>query len=47
MTRKVQVANEDKIQVQDIADTVEYLLKLRAGAYIKEVNLDCKVNVSG
>jgi short-subunit dehydrogenase len=46
MTRKAQVADEDKIQTEDIADTVAYLLKLRAGTYIKEVNIDCKANVA-
>jgi len=46
MTRKVAVANEDKIQPEDIADTVAYLLQLRGGTYLKEINLDSKANVS-
>ncbi len=46
MTRKAPVENEAKIQPEDIADTVAYLLKLSPGTYLKEINIDCKVNVS-
>ena len=43
---KAPVAGHEKIQTEDIADTVEFLLKLSANTVIKEINLDAKWQVS-
>ena len=42
MTKDFNILNEDKIEVQDIINTVNYLLSLSANACVKEVRIECK-----
>jgi len=45
MTVEYPIPNEQKIQVSDIVDTVDYLLKLTSHAVISSVDIQCKAIV--
>ncbi|MCB0338004.1 MAG: SDR family oxidoreductase [Bdellovibrionales bacterium] len=47
MAQSAPLADEDKIQPEDIADTVLYLLQLRRGAAIEKIVISCRAAIEG
>lgn len=42
MSREFNIPDEEKIQVEDIINSVNYLLTLSASAWVKELDIECK-----